>query len=133
MNELTEVLKTLQGKYRTLYILPTKLQRKGSRADEYDGSAGELVCAEGRYIEGNAETGIEKRAAIFIGPEFSTVSRPVLVAAAREAGDAYEPDITILPAEEGKVQVKVNGVDVFHANTGKVRSDGARRHRVLVR
>jgi adenine-specific DNA-methyltransferase len=28
------------------------------------------------------------RAAIFIGPEFGTVSRPDLVAAAREAGDA---------------------------------------------
>jgi adenine-specific DNA-methyltransferase len=31
---------------------------------------------------------LEKRAAIFIGPEFGTVSRPDLVAAAREAGDA---------------------------------------------
>ncbi|KKM08718.1 DNA methylase [Clostridiales bacterium PH28_bin88] len=49
---------------------------------------GELVCAEGRYLEGSGETGIEKRAAIFIGPEFGTVSRPDLVAAAREAGDA---------------------------------------------
>jgi len=49
---------------------------------------GNLVCAEGRYIEGNAESGTEKRAAIFIGPEFGTVSRPDLVAAAREAGDA---------------------------------------------
>ena len=45
---------------------------------------GDLVCAEGRYPEGD----IEKRAAIFIGPEFGTVSRPDLVAAAREAGDA---------------------------------------------
>ena len=35
-----------------------------------------------------------------------------------------EPDITILPAEDGKVRVKVNGVDVFHPNTGEVRSDG---------
>ncbi len=33
-------------------------------------------------------TNREKRAAIFIGPEFGTVSRPDLVAAAREAGDA---------------------------------------------
>src|SRR4029453_17027921 len=49
---------------------------------------GDLVCAEGRYIEGNAESGSEKRAAIFIGPEFGTVSRPDLVEAAREAGDA---------------------------------------------
>jgi adenine-specific DNA-methyltransferase len=30
----------------------------------------------------------DKRAAIFIGPEFGTVARPDLVAAAREAGDA---------------------------------------------
>jgi adenine-specific DNA-methyltransferase len=136
---------------------------------------GDLVCADGRYIERTTE----KRAAIFIGPEFGTVARPDLVAAAREAGDAGfdvliacafnydahssefdklgripvlkarmnadlhmaedlkntgkgnlfvifgEPDIDILPAGDGKVQVKVNGVDVFHPNTGEVRSDGA--------
>jgi adenine-specific DNA-methyltransferase len=45
---------------------------------------GEMVCAEGRYREADAE----KRAAIFIGPEFGTVQRPDLVKAAREAGDA---------------------------------------------
>jgi adenine-specific DNA-methyltransferase len=136
---------------------------------------GELVCAEGRYLEGDAE----KRAAIFIGPEFGTVQRADLVAAAREAGDAGfdvlvacafnyeahtteftklgripvlkarmnadlhmsedlkntgkgnlfvvfgEPDITLLPEREGQLRVKVNGVDVFHPNTGEVRSDGA--------
>jgi adenine-specific DNA-methyltransferase len=49
---------------------------------------GALVCAEGRYIEGDENTGTEKRAAIFIGPEFGTVTRPDLVSAAREAGDA---------------------------------------------
>ena len=140
---------------------------------------GKMICAEGRYIERNAESGSEKRAAIFIGPEFGTVSRPDLVAAAREAGDADfdvliacafnydahssefdklgripvlkarmnadlhmaddlkntgkgnlfvifgEPDIDILDAENGQVRVKVNGVDVFHPNTGEVRSDGA--------
>ncbi len=139
---------------------------------------GELVCAEGRYIEGNTEAGTEKRAAIFIGPEFGTVTRPDLVAAAREAGDADfdvliacafnyeahatefsklgripvlkarmnadlhmsddlkntgkgnlfvifgEPDITILPEKDGRLRVKVNGVDVFHPQTGEVRSDG---------
>lgn len=136
---------------------------------------GDLVCADGHYVEGN----IEKRAAIFIGPEFGTVSRPDLVAAAREAGDAGfdvliacafnydahssefdklgripvlkarmnadlhmaedlkntgkgnlfvifgEPDIDVLDAENGQVRIKVNGVDVFHPNTGEVRSDGA--------
>jgi adenine-specific DNA-methyltransferase len=45
---------------------------------------GDLVCAEGHYMEGD----LEKRAAIFIGPEFGTVQRADLVAAAREAGDA---------------------------------------------
>ena len=45
---------------------------------------GDMVCAEGRYSEG----GKERRAAIFIGPEFGTVSRPDLVEAAREAGEA---------------------------------------------
>ena len=140
---------------------------------------GDLVCAEGRYAEGEDEAGTEKRAAIFVGPEFGTVSRPDLVAAAREAGDGDfdalitcafnydahstefsklgripvlkarmnadlhmaddlkntgkgnlfvifgEPDIDILDAENGQVQVKVKGVDVFHPNTGEVRSDGA--------
>ena len=49
---------------------------------------GHYICAEGRYFEGSEEKGKEKRAGIFIGPEFGTVSRPDLVAAAREAGDA---------------------------------------------
>ena len=138
---------------------------------------GELVCAEGRYTEGDEESGVEKRAAIFVGPEFGTVARPDLVEAAREAGDADfdvliacafnydarstdfeklgripvlkarmnadlhmgelkntgkgnlfvifgEPDIDILDAEENHIQVRVNGVDVFHPNSGEVRSDG---------
>lgn len=48
------------------------------------GWPGSYICAEGRYQEGETE----KRAGIFIGPEFGTVSRPDLVEAAREAGDA---------------------------------------------
>jgi adenine-specific DNA-methyltransferase len=48
---------------------------------------GELVCAEGRYLEGG-DAGKERRAAVFIGPEFGTVTRPDLVEAAKEAGDA---------------------------------------------
>jgi adenine-specific DNA-methyltransferase len=139
---------------------------------------GELVAAEGRYMEGEGAAAVERRAAIFIGPEFGTVTRPDLVAAAREAGDAGfdvliacafnyeahatefsklgripvlkarmnadlhmaedlkntgkgnlfvifgEPDITILPADGGRVRVKVNGVDVFDPTSGEVRSDG---------
>ncbi len=139
---------------------------------------GELVCAEGRYIEGHTE----RRAAVFIGPEFGTVARPDLVDAAKEAAEAGfdvliacafnydahasefaklgripvlkarmnadlhmaedlkntgkgnlfvvfgEPDIEILDAgpdgQPGQLRVKVNGVDVFHPNTGEVRSDG---------
>ena len=42
------------------------------------------VCAEGRYLEGD----VEKRAGIFIGPEFGTVQRADLAEAARECGDA---------------------------------------------
>ena len=45
---------------------------------------GNLVCAEGRYLEGDRE----RRAAIFLGPEFGTVARADLVDAAREAADA---------------------------------------------
>jgi adenine-specific DNA-methyltransferase len=140
---------------------------------------GTLVCAEGRYQEGPEGGGHERRAAIFIGPEFGTVQRADLVAAAREAGDAGfdaliacafnyeahttefnklgripvlkarmnadlhmaeelkntgkgnlfvifgEPDITILPQDDGRLRVKVNGVDVFKPQTGEVVSDGA--------
>ncbi|MGH6679388.1 MAG: site-specific DNA-methyltransferase, partial [Bradyrhizobium sp.] len=48
------------------------------------GWPGNYICAEGVFMEGKRE----RRAGIFIGPEFGTVSRPDLVAAAREAGDA---------------------------------------------
>jgi len=136
---------------------------------------GRLVCAEGRYMEGANE----KRAAIFIGPEFGTVQRADLVEAAREAGDSGfdvliacafnyeartteftklgripvlkarmnadlhmaedlkntgkgnlfvifgEPDIDLLTEKDGRLRVKVNGVDVFKPQTGEVVSDGA--------
>lgn len=36
-----------------------------------------------------------------------------------------EPDIAILPESDGKLRVKVNGVDVFKPQTGEVVSDGA--------
>jgi adenine-specific DNA-methyltransferase len=48
------------------------------------GWPGEFIGAEGKFMEGAKE----KRAGIFIGPEFGTVARPDLVAAAREAADA---------------------------------------------
>jgi adenine-specific DNA-methyltransferase len=140
---------------------------------------GHYICAEGRYFEGSEEKGKEKRAGIFIGPEFGTVSRPDLVAAAREAGDAGfevliacafnydarstefsklgaipvlkarmnadlhmaddlkntgkgnlfvifgEPDIEMTNTENGQVQIKIKGVDVFHPGTGEIISNGA--------
>ena len=62
------------------------------------GWPGRFICAEGTFMEGGQEAGSvadatrkeskQKRAGIFVGPEFGTVSRPDLVAAAREAGDA---------------------------------------------
>ncbi len=136
---------------------------------------GTYVCAEGIYAEGKKE----KRAAVFIGPEFGTVQRADLAAAAREAGEAEfdvliacafnyeahaaefeklglipvlkarmnadlhmagdlkntgkgnlfvvfgEPDIETLEEKDGKLRVKLNGVDVFDPNTGEVRSDNA--------
>ena len=120
-----------------------------------------------------------KRAAIFIGPEFGTVTRmtsppprleaaeadfDVLIACAfsfdahasdlgklgrirvlqaRMNADLHmaedlkntgkgnlfvifgEPDITILDKDQPQIRVKVNGVDVFHPNSGEIRSDGA--------
>ena len=140
---------------------------------------GHYVCAEGRYVEGGGEGGATRRAGVFIGPEFGTVARPDLVAAAREAADAGfdvliacafsydahaaefeklgripvlkarmnadlhmagdlkntgkgnlfvifgEPDIDILEDGGDDIRVRINGVDVFHPNTGEVRSDGA--------
>jgi adenine-specific DNA-methyltransferase len=119
----------------------------------------------------------EKRAGIFIGPEFGTVQRSDLVEAARECGEAGfdaliacafnyeahatefsklgripvlkarmnadlhmaadlkntgkgnlfvifgEPDISLLPQDDGRLCIKVNGVDVFKPQTGEVISD----------
>jgi adenine-specific DNA-methyltransferase len=36
-----------------------------------------------------------------------------------------EPDIEIQDAGGQEIRVRINGVDVFHPNTGEVRSDGA--------
>ena len=48
------------------------------------GWPGELICAEGRYNEGDNE----RRAAILVGPEHGTVGRADLFGAAREAAEA---------------------------------------------
>ena len=63
--------------------------QQAHKADKIDFTSlepwpGELVCAEGRYLE----NGQVKRAGILIGPEFGTVTRADLVNGAREAGDA---------------------------------------------
>ncbi len=53
---------------------------------------GHYICAEGHYAdtapEADEAASAVKRAGIFIGPQFGTVTRPDLVAAAREAGEA---------------------------------------------
>ena len=49
-----------------------------------EGWPGELICAEGRYSEGEKE----RRAAILVGPEHGTVGRADLVEAARESAEA---------------------------------------------
>ena len=62
-----------------------------------EGWPGSYIAAAGHYLEGGQEAGSaggatgtqsEHRAAIFIGPEFGTVTRADLTAAAREALDA---------------------------------------------
>ena len=49
---------------------------------------GKHIAEEGFYIEGHTENAHEKRAAILIGPEFGTLSRPDIVAAAKEAAES---------------------------------------------
>ena len=55
----------------------------GSTFSSITGWPGEYICAEGHYNDRNRP----RRAGIMIGPEFGTVSRPDLTAAAREAAD----------------------------------------------
>jgi adenine-specific DNA-methyltransferase len=52
--------------------------------------AGRYVNAEARYVEGDTEGAPERRAAIFIGPEYDTVTRAMILAAAREAADLFD-------------------------------------------
>ena len=48
---------------------------------------GRWIGAEARFMEGDAETGVVRRAGVLIGPEYGTIARPDLTAAAREAND----------------------------------------------
>jgi len=66
---------------------------------------GHFICAEGQYVE--EEGAPEKRAGIFIGPEFGTVTKPDLAAAAREAGDAGF-DVLIPVGEMGSLSSSVS-------------------------
>lgn len=135
---------------------------------------GDYVAADGRFMEGETE----RKAAIFIGPEFGTVARPDLVAAAREAMEAGfdllvacafnydahatdfdklgpirvvrarmnpdlhmadelkntgsgnlfvvfgEPDVEIGTLDDGQLQVKIRGLDIFDPQKGEVRAGG---------
>jgi adenine-specific DNA-methyltransferase len=188
-DELIDTLKEDRGEYNVKQSFPQMILenlktagvQQAHKADRITFTtlapwAGEgRVCAVGSYLEGE----VEKRAGIFIGPEFGTVQRADLVEAARECGDAAfdvliacafnyeahatefsklgripvlkarmnadlhmaedlkntgkgnlfvifgEPDITLLPEPDGRLRVKVNGVDVFKPQTGEVVSDGA--------
>ncbi len=84
--------------------LRTSGVQQSQKSDKIDftsitGWPGSYICAEGRYMEDDSE----RRAGIFIGPEFGTVSRADLVAAAREAGDAgYDSLIACAFSYEGQ-------------------------------
>jgi adenine-specific DNA-methyltransferase len=67
-----------------------KQQDKGDRItfESLTPWPGNWIGAEGRFMEGPEGSQVERRAAILIGPEFGTVGRADLVAAAREAADA---------------------------------------------
>ncbi|MBB3763446.1 site-specific DNA-methyltransferase [Sphingomicrobium lutaoense] len=50
---------------------------------------GKFICAEGKVRQSSDEEGTaSRRAAILVGPEYGTVTRPALTAAAREAAEA---------------------------------------------
>ena len=167
---------------RMLAHLKTAGIQQAHKEDKIDfdsvvGFPGRLICAEGQYIEGDENNGRRRRAGIYIGPEFGTVSRVDLVEAAREAseigfdalvacafnyeahttdlerlgnfpvlkarmnadlhmstdlkntgkGNLFvifgEPDVEVRRTEDDQVVVEVKGIDVFHPQTGEVRSD----------
>lgn len=52
--------------------------------------SGRYVNAQARYREKDSEDAPERKAAIFIGPEYGTVTRQMIVAAAKEAVDVFD-------------------------------------------
>ena len=167
---------------RMLEHLKTAGIQQAHKEDKIDfdsvvGFPGRLICAEGQYMEGDENNGRRRRAGIYIGPEFGTVSRVDLVEAAREAaeigfdalvacafnyeahttdlerlgnfpvlkarmnadlhmstdlkntgkGNLFvifgEPDVDVRRNEDDQVVVEVKGIDVFHPQSGEVRSD----------
>ncbi len=73
--------------------LRTSGVQQAQKADKIDfnsltGWPGRYVCAEGSFTECEDDKAVERRAAIFIGPEFGTVLRADLTAAAREAAES---------------------------------------------
>ena len=167
---------------RMLENLKTAGVQQAHKEDKIDfdsvvGFPGDYICAEGQYMEGDEIDGVRRRAGIYIGPEFGTVSRPDLIDAAREAaeigfdvliacafnyeghtaelerlgripvlkarmnadlhmstdlkntgkGNLFvifgEPDVEVRRTEDDQVIVEVKGIDVFHPQSGEVRSD----------
>lgn len=119
-----------------LQNLKTAGVQQANKTDKIDFSTiniwpGTYICAEGFFDE----AGQQKRAAIFIGPEFGTVTHPDITAAAREAADcgfnvlitcafSYEAQVTDL-SKVGKIPIlkaRINA-DLHMAddlkNTGK--------------
>ncbi len=84
--------------------LRTSGVQQSQKSDKIDftsvtGWPGEYICAEGRFEEGDTE----RRAGIFIGPEFGTVSRADLTRAARESAEAgYDMLIACAFSYEGQ-------------------------------
>ena len=168
--------------HRMLEHLKTAGVQQAHKEDKIDfdsvvGFPGDYICAEGQYMEGDEVDGKRRRAGIYIGPEFGTVSRPDLVDAAREAaeigfdvliacafnyeghtaelerlgripvlkarmnadlhmstdlkntgkGNLFvifgEPDVEVRRTDDDQVVVEVKGIDVFHPQSGEVRSD----------
>ncbi len=145
--------------------------------DSVMGFPGHMICAEGYYTEGDEDNAVRRRAGIYIGPEFGTVSRSDLFQAAKEAAEHFfdvlvacafnyeahttelkqfagfpvlkarmnadlhmstdlkntgkgnlfvifgEPDVEVRRTDDDQIVVEVKGIDVFHPQTGQVRSD----------